>query len=108
VVKAPVDTAELLQQIYMAGFELETFDLYPKAIGVVRGECIALLVPAQDGLQILGSPGWKVAGRFGVLTSAKGKPIFQSKADSVEATDERVAALKQFESDLRPLIRPVQ
>ena len=103
-----MDTAEILQQIYMAGFELETFELYPKAIGVVRGECIALLVPAQDGLQILGSPGWKVAGRFGVLTSVGGKRVFQSKADSLDATDDRVAALKQFESELKPLIRPVQ
>lgn len=103
-----MDTAEILQKIYMAGFELETFELYPKAVGVVRGECIALLVPAHDGLQMLGAPGWKVAGRVGVLTTLNGKRVFQSKSDLVEATEERVAALEQFEADLKPLIRPVQ
>lgn len=103
-----MDTAEILQKIYMAGFELETFELYPKAVGVVRGECVALLVPAHDGLQMLGTPGWKVAGRVGVLTTLKGQRVFQSKSDSVEATDERVAALRKFEEELRPLMRPVQ
>lgn len=103
-----MDTAEILQKIYLAGFELETFELYPKAIGVVRGECVALLVPAHDGFQMLGAPGWKVAGRIGVLTSVNGKRVFQSKSDSVEATDDRVATLRKFEEELRPLMRPVQ
>jgi len=103
-----MDTAEILQKIYMAGFELETFELYPKAIGVVRGECVALLVPAHDGLQMLGAPGWKVAGRIGVLTQQNGKRVFQAKADSVDATDERVAELNTFAEELKALLRPVQ
>jgi hypothetical protein len=30
------DSAEQLQRLYLAGFELQTFERYPKCIGVVR------------------------------------------------------------------------
>jgi hypothetical protein len=30
------DPAEQLQQIYLAGFEIETFERFPKCVGVVR------------------------------------------------------------------------
>ena len=50
------DPAEQLQRIYLAGFELQTFDRFPKCIGVVRDSCIALLVPSVGGLQMLGTP----------------------------------------------------
>ena len=55
-----VDLAEQLQRIYLAGFELQTFDRYPKCVGVIRDNCIALLVPGVDGFQILGTPGWRM------------------------------------------------
>ena len=35
------DPAEQLQRIYLAGFELQTFDRFPKCVGVVRDGCIA-------------------------------------------------------------------
>jgi hypothetical protein len=95
------DPAEILQQLYLAGFELQTFELFPRAIGVVRDECIALLVPSDTGLQVLGSPGWKIGENMGVLTIVNGRRVFQSKAEVVEATHERMQLLKQFEADLR-------
>ena len=51
------DSAEQLQRLYMAGFELETFERFPKAIGVLRQGYVAFLVPGPDGLQILGNDG---------------------------------------------------
>ena len=62
------DPAEQLQRIYLAGFELQTFDRFPKCVGVVRDSCIALLVPSVDGLQMLGTPGWRIGEVIGVLT----------------------------------------
>jgi hypothetical protein len=62
------DPAEQLQRIYLAGFELQTFDRFPKCVGVVRGSCIALVVPSVGGLQMLGTPGWRIGEAIGVLT----------------------------------------
>jgi len=98
------DSAEQLQQLYVAGFELQTFERYPKCIGVIRDHCVALLVPGVDGLQILGTPGWRMGEVMGVLTELEGQKVFQSKKEIVEATPERLAALEKFRSDLTKLL----
>jgi hypothetical protein len=100
------DPAEQLQQIYVAGFELKVFDRFPKCIGVVRDNCIAMLVPAVDGLQMLGTPGWQIGEGIGVLVETGGRRIFQSKQEIVEATPERLEALRRFREDLQELLRP--
>jgi hypothetical protein len=94
------DSAEQLQRIYLAGFELQTFERYPKCIGVMRDNCVALLVPGVDGLQILGTPGWRMGEVMGVLTEREGRKVFQAKTDFVEATPERLALLQRFRQDL--------
>jgi hypothetical protein len=101
-----MDSAEQLQRIYVAGFELQTFDRYPKCIGVIRDNCVALLVPGVDGLQVLGTPGWRMGEVLGVLTEKEGRPVFQAKSEIVEATPERIAMLKKFRADLGELLRP--
>lgn len=98
------DPAEQLQQIYVAGFELKVFDRFPKCVGVVRDSCIALLVPAVEGLQMLGTPGWQIGEGIGVLVEAGGRRIFQSKQEIVEATPERLEALRRFREDLAQLL----
>jgi len=99
------DPAEQLQRIYVAGFELQTFERYPKCVGAIRGGCIALLVPGVDGFQILGTPGWRMGEVMGVLTEREGRQVFQAKEEIVEATPERLEALARFQSDLRALLR---
>jgi len=98
------DSAEQLQRIYLAGFELQTFERYPKCIGVVRDGCVALLVPGVDGLQILGTPGWRMGEVMGVLTEREGRKIFQAKTEIVEATPERLLALQKFRYELADLL----
>ena len=100
-----MDSAEQLQRIYVAGFELQTFDRYPKCIGVIRDNCVALLVPGVDGLQVLGTPGWRMGEVLGVLTEKEGRPVFQAKSEIVEATLERIETLKKFRADLHQLLR---
>jgi hypothetical protein len=97
-------SAEQLQRIYLAGFELQTFDRYPKCIGVIRDNCIALLVAGVDGLEILGTPGWRMGEVMGVLTEREGRQVFQAKAEIVEATPERLAILRRFREDLNVLL----
>jgi hypothetical protein len=99
------DAAEQLQRIYLAGFELQTFERYPKCIGVIRNNCIALLVPGVDGLQILGTPGWRMGEVMGVLTEREGRQVFQAKTEIVEATPERLATLQKFRQDLTKLLK---
>jgi hypothetical protein len=99
------DPAAQLQKIYLAGFELRTFDRFPKCVGVVRDHCIALLVPGPEGLQMLGTPGWEIGEVMGVLTEVGGRKVFQAKHEIVEATPERLEKLRQFSEELESLIR---
>jgi hypothetical protein len=103
-----MDPAHQLQQIYLAGFELETFSRFPKCIGIVSDGCVALLVPGVDGLQILGSPGWRMGEAIGVLTTISGREVFQHKDQIVEATTERLTALRRFQDDLKSLLTQPQ
>ena len=98
------DPAEQLQRIYLAGFELQTFDRYPKCVGVIRDHCIALVVPGVGGLQILGTPGWRMGEVMGVLTEIDGRKVFQAKSEIVEATRERLEALQRFREDLKQIL----
>jgi hypothetical protein len=96
---------EQLQRLYMAGFELETFDRFPKAIGVLRENCIAFLVPGPDGLQILGNVGWRMGESLGPLVERSGRKLFIHKSEIIEATPERVAILEKFRTDLKAILR---
>lgn len=99
------DSAEQLQRLYLAGFELQTFERYPKCIGVMRDNCVALLVPGVDGFQVLGTPGWRMGEVMGVLTERDGRKVFQAKSEVVEATAERMATLQKFREELRELMK---
>lgn len=98
------DPAHQLQQIYVAGFELQTFDRFPKCVGVVRDGCIAMLVPGVDSFQILGTPGWRMGEAIGVLVERNGRKFFQNKQEIVEATPERLELLTKFKHDLQVLL----
>lgn len=99
------DSAEQLQQLYSAGFDLQTFERFPKAIGVVRDDCIAFLVPGPEGLQILGNVGWRMGESLGPLVERNGQKVFVHKEETLEATPERIAALEKFKKDLKDLLR---
>lgn len=99
-----MDSAEQLQRLYLAGFELQTFDRYPKCVGVIRDNCIALLVPGVDGLQVLGTPGWRMGEVMGVLTEVRGQKVFQAKSEIVDATEEKIEILNRFRADLMAIL----
>lgn len=99
-----MDPAEQLQRIYLAGFELQTFARFPKCIGVARDGCIAMLVPGVGGLQMLGTPGWRMGEAIGMLIEREGRQVFQNKQEIVEAKPERLEALRRFREDLKMLL----
>jgi hypothetical protein len=98
------DPAEQLQRIYLAGFELQTFDRYPNAVGVIRDGCIALLRSTPVGLQLIGTPGWRMGEVLGVLVEKDGKQLFQAKTEVVEATPDRLETLRRFKAHLEQLL----
>ena len=101
------DASEQLQAIYLEGFELQTFERYPSCIGVLRDGCIALLRATPKGLELVGTPGWRMGEVLGVLVEKDGHQVFQAKADVVEATRERLEALQRFRTDLDSVLNPV-
>jgi hypothetical protein len=101
------DPAEQLQRLYLDGFELQTFERYPNSIGALRDGCIALLRATPTGLELIGSPGWRMGELMGVLLQRDGRQLFQAKSETLDATPERLAALKRFGDDLKKLLNPV-
>src|ERR1700756_2278484 len=99
-----MDPAEQLQRIYLAGFEIEIFARFPKCIGVVRDHCVALLVPGAAGLQVLGTPGWRMGEAIGVLVEKAGRQVFQYKSEIIEATPDRLEHLQKYKQDLKLLL----
>ena len=99
------DPAEQLQKLYVAGFELQTFDRFPKAVGVLRDNCIVFLVPGPGGLQILGNAGWRMGESLGPLVERAGRKVFVHKDQILEATPERIASLERFKADVRAILR---
>jgi hypothetical protein len=99
-----MDSAEQLQRIYLAGFELQTFERYPNAVGIIRDGCIALLRAAPNGLEMIGAPGWRMGEVLGVLVEKDGRQLFQAKSEVLEATPERLEALRSFQTDLEELL----
>jgi hypothetical protein len=100
------DPAEQLQRIYLAGFEVRTFERYPRAVGVVRDNVIALLETAPSGLRLIGQPGWRMGEVMGVPVNENGRQVFRAKQEVVEATPERLDALRRFREDLDRLLTP--
>jgi len=98
------DPAAQLQLLYLAGFDLQTFDRFPKCVGVVRDDCIALLVPTPQGLQMMGTPGWRMGEAIGVLVERDGRQVFQAKHEVVEATADRLETLRRFREELEKLL----
>lgn len=102
-----MDPAEQLQRLYLAGFEFQTFERFPNSVGVIRGECIALMLPTPQGLQMIGTPGWRLGEVIGVLVEKDGRKVFQNKDLIVDATPERLQALEQFRNDIKAALSPV-
>jgi len=99
---------EQLQQLYIAGFALETFERFPQAIGVLRDSCIAFLLPGPEGLQIMGNVGWRMGESLGPLVEREGRKVFVHKQETLEATPERIATLERFKTDLKAILKGEQ
>ena len=101
------DPAEQLQRLYLEGFELETFERFPNSIGVLRDGCIGLVRATPNGLELIGTPGWRMGEVMGVLVELDGRKVFQAKSEVIDATPERLDALRRFRDDIERLLAAV-
>ena len=101
-----MNAEEQLQRLYMAGFELQTFERFPQAIGVIKNGYIAFLIPGgPEGLQILGNVGRRMGESLGPLVERNDRQVFLHKQEIIEATSEMIAELNAFKSELKSLLR---
>lgn len=100
------DPAEQLARLYSSGFEIQTFERFPRAVGVIRDQCIALLQATPQGMQIMGTAGWRMGEVMGVLVEHEGRQMFQAKSEVVDATPERLETLRRFREDLAAVLTP--
>ena len=98
------DAAEQLQRIYLAGFEIQQFERFPGAVGVVRDGAIAMLQATPNGLQMIGTPGWRMGEALGVLVEKDGRKVFQAKTEFVDATPDKLDIIERFKTDLHKLL----
>jgi len=97
---------EQLQRLYLAGFELQTFERFPQAIGVIKDGYIAFLIPGgPEGLQILGNVGRRMGESLGPLVERGGRQVFLHKEEIVEATPELIEGLSAFKDELKIHLR---
>ena len=99
-----MDPSRQLARLYQAGFDVQTLERFPRAVGVVRDNCIALLETTPDGLKLATTPGWRMGESIGVLVEQDGRQVFQHKSETVEATPERLETLRRFRKDLENVL----
>jgi len=99
-----MDPSHQLARLYQAGFDVQTLERFPRALGVVRDNCIALLEATPEGLKLVTTPGWRMGESIGVLVEQEGRQVFMHKSETVEATPERLETLKRFREELEHLL----
>ena len=97
-------SAEQLARLYAAGFDIETFERFPGAVGIVRAGCIAMVTATPSGLKLIGTPGWRMGEALGVLVNERGREVFRWKDQTVEATPDRIEALRRFREEVEAVI----
>jgi len=99
-----MDPSSQLARLYQAGFDVQTLERFPRAVAVVRDNCIALLVSSPEGLKLVTTPGWRMGESIGVLVEQSGRQVFVHKSETVEATPERLEILRRFREELESLL----
>lgn len=94
-----------LQALRARAFELVHFPLFAGYVGVKKGSCAALLEPLPEGrLRVFAPPAYVLDGNLAARVEQGGEEWFVWKSRRVRATEERRAALRRFEEELRTLL----
>ena len=92
---------EVLERLFAAGLRPIAIPPYESALCVHRGECAALLAPvANGGLRLLAPVTVMVDGNLSVRLKKPAGDVFVWKKTEVAATEERLAELEKFRTEL--------
>jgi hypothetical protein len=98
----------ILQRLHSRGLEIVAFPMYESAVGVRRGNCAALLLPAgPSGFSIQGQPTYLIGGNLSARVVRGDGHYFVRKAEQLKATPERLAELEAFSAELNEALLPV-
>lgn len=99
---------KILERLHSRGFEIMAFLMYESAVGVRRGNCAALLVPAgPEAFAIQGQPTIIVGGNLGARVVRGDGHYFVRKNEQIKATPEILAELEAFAIELAEGLLPV-
>ena len=101
MVELTPEQVALLEQLVAQGFQVVAFPLYASAVGVQKGNCAALLAPAEGGLLcLLGEPSYLLEGNLSVRVNRGRRQWFVWKKKQLEVTPERQTELECFAEGL--------
>ncbi len=101
----PADPAVALPRLMERGFTFRSFPAYPRSLGAVRGNFVALLNATPDGqVELLGAAGCLMGEKIGVLVERDGVKIFQAKSEELPATAELLESYQRFQADLKEVL----
>ena len=100
-----LDPAIALPKLVERGFTLRSFPAYPRSLGAVRDNFVALLeATAQGEVKLMGASGFLIGEKIGVLVEREGGKIFQVKSEEVPATAVMLEAYQRFQNDLKEIL----
>ncbi len=95
----------LLQRLLAEGFEPAQFPFFLGQVGVKKCGCAALLRPLPDGrFELAATPSFLVEGNLSAKVEQGGEAQFVWKQHRLQATPERLEALRRFEVELRHVL----
>ncbi|MGA9884223.1 MAG: hypothetical protein WBQ34_10935 [Candidatus Acidiferrales bacterium] len=98
----------VLDRLRAHGMDIVAFPMYESLVGVKKGNCAALLSPAEDrGFRLYGSPSYLVDGQLSAHTIQSDGHWFVRKNEKIEATSERRKELDAFAAELAEVLLPV-
>jgi len=100
-----LDPAVALPKLIERGFTLRSFPAYPRSLGAVRDNFVALLEATADGeVKLMGASGFLIGEKIGVLVEREGGKVFQAKSEEVPATEELLDSYRRFQNDLKEVL----
>jgi len=96
---------QVMQRLFEAGFRPIAIPPYESALCLRRGECAVVLAPVDNGgFRVLAPASFLVNEKFGVRVRRGGKEVFVFKQHELEATQERLNELAEFQKSLEEIL----